>query len=364
MIERLIKNELTLRRYRKFKAKRPAMVSLWLLAAYFFFSFTAEIWANSKPVLLHYQGEWYTPVLRDYHPTEFGRTDIFKMDYRALKLGEDDFAVWPAIQWDPFESNTQVYAYPSPPTATNWFGTDDRGRDVAARLLYGFRMSMIYAVVIGAHMGYFGGWVDLIGQRLLEVWESMPMFMLLLTLITIFKPNLTLFIVISALFGWMNTSVYVRAEFLKLRRREFVEAGRAIGASNTRLIFRHILPNALGPALTFAPFVVAGGIAGLAALDYLGFGLQPPTPSWGELLAQARNNFTIAWWLALFPSLALFSTLFLLSLIGDAIRDAFDPRSASPTGKWAQSPPSPQVRPAPPVPVAPPPSSPVRPSPR
>jgi microcin C transport system permease protein len=260
------------------------------------------------------------------------------MDYRTLVIEGSDWAIWPIISWDPYESNTNVSSFPSPPSRENIFGTDDRGRDVAARLLYGFRESMKYSIAvfllsyllgitIGALMGYFGGIVDLLGQRFLEIWESMPVFMLLLTLITIFKPDLMMFVLISSAFGWMGISVYVRAEFLKLRHREFVEAGRAIGASNARLIFRHILPNSLGPVLTFAPFVISGGISSLAVLDYLGFGLQPPTPSWGELLSQAKSNFTIAWWLATYPSAALFFSLLLLSLIGDAIRDAFDPRA-------------------------------------
>lgn len=338
MIERFIKNDLSLRRWRRFKSRRAAVVSLWLLTACFFFSFTAEFWANSKPLVLKHHGKTMFPVLFDYHPSEFGREDIFRMDYRQLAMGPEDWAVWPVIPWDPFESNTQVSQYPSPPTRVNLFGTDDRGRDVAARLLYGFRESMKYAlavfvlsyilgILVGALMGYFGGYLDLLGQRFLEIWDSMPVFMLLLTLITIFKPNLALFVLISSLFGWMSISVYVRAEFLKLRRREFVEAGRAIGVGDFGLIFRHILPNAVGPVLTFAPFTISGGISGLAVLDYLGFGLQPPTPSWGELLAQAKQNFTIAWWLATYPSLALFLSLFLFSLIGDAIRDAFDPRA-------------------------------------
>lgn len=339
MIERRIKNELTLRRYRRFKSHRSAIFALWLLGAMFLFSFTAEIWANSKPLLLSYKGSLYVPVLKDYHPTVFGRKDIFRMDYRSMELSDSDWALWPMIEWDPFESNKKVDSYPAPPSASNIFGTDDRGRDVASRLLYGFRVSMSFAIlvflsayllgiIIGAHMGYFGGWLDLLGQRMIEIWESIPVFMLLLTLISIFKPSLLMLVGISAVFGWMNTAAYVRAEFFKLRRREFVEAARSLGGSHLRIIFRHILPNALGPVLTFAPFVIAGGISSLAALDYLGFGLQPPTPSWGELLQQAKKNFVIAWWLALFPSLALFSTLFLLSLVGDAVRDAFDPRSA------------------------------------
>lgn len=338
MIEKWIKNELTLRRYRRFKSRRAAMISLWFLVGLSFFSFTAEIWSNSRPIILHYQGVYYFPVLRDYHPSRFGNAEQMRMDYRKLELGAGDWQLLPPNPWDPFESNTSVATFPAPPSRENRLGTDDRGRDILARLLYGFRESFKYAIsvfvvsyllgiLIGAAMGYHGGKVDLLGQRLLEVWESLPVLMVLLTLITVFKPSLGLLVLISSLFGWMSISIYVRAEFLKLRRREFVEAGKSLGLSSSRIVFRHILPNALGPVLTFAPFVISGGIASLAVLDFLGFGLQPPIPSWGELLSQAKSNFTIAWWLALYPSLALFFTLLFLSLIGDAVREAFDPHS-------------------------------------
>jgi microcin C transport system permease protein len=217
-------------------------------------------------------------------------------------------------------------------------GTDEGGRDVAARLLYGFRYSIWYAVIVwvlssilgivaGSIMGFKGGWTDLVGQRAIEIIESLPYLMILITLVSIFKPNLFMLAALTVFFGWVGISIYIRAEFLKLRRREFVEAARALGASRARQIFRHILPNSLTPWITVSPFLIAGNIAGLAALDFLGFGLPAPTPSWGELLNQALKNFRIAWWLAVFPSLALFVTLTVLNLIGEGVRDAFDPRN-------------------------------------
>lgn len=337
MIEKFLTNDLSRKRWRRFKSHRLGVVSSWLLLICLFFSFTAELWANSKPLVLDYRGQLYFPVLKYYHPSVFGREDIALMDYRTLELGAEDWAVWPVIRWDPYERNSAPESLPSRPTASNFLGTDESGRDVAARILYGFRYSIAYAVIVwffssllgmiaGAVMGFKGGWTDLFGQRVIEVIDSLPYLMILITLVSIFKPTLLLLAALTVFFGWVGISMYFRAEFLKLRRREFVEAARALGASRWRLIFVHILPNSLTPWITYSPFIIAGNIAGLAALDFLGFGLPAPTPSWGELLNQALKNFRIAWWLAVFPSLALFLSLVLLNLIGEAARDALDPR--------------------------------------
>jgi microcin C transport system permease protein len=173
--------------------------------------------------------------------------------------------------------------------------------------------------------GLFRGWADFLGQRVVEVMSTVPQFFLLIILVSIFSPTLSLLILISCVFSWINISYYVRGEFLKNRNKEFVEAAHSLGASNFSIIFKHILPNSLTPIITFAPFTIAAHITGLTALDYLGFGLPIPTPSWGELLAQAHKNYTIAWWLAFYPSLALFTILTLLSLIAQGVRDAMDP---------------------------------------
>lgn len=338
MIERLIKNDLTLKRYKQFKSKRRSVVSVWILLALIFLSVTAEMWANSKPLILNYNGSIYFPVAKFYHPTLFGQTDSMITNYRGLKMREGDWALWPPVKWDPFETNATVEDFPAPPSSLNKMGTDDRGRDVLTRLLYGFRYSFLFSILVwfgsyvlgiiaGAVMGFWGGRVDLVGQRVVEIFESMPGLLLLITLVSIFGASMTLLILFSSLFGWMMISLYVRAEFLKLRKREFVESARALGASRFKVIFKHILPNALGPVLTFSPFRIAVSIYSLAILDFLGFGLPPPTPSWGELLQQAYKNFSIAWWLAVYPSIALFITLVVLNLIGEGIRDAFDPRT-------------------------------------
>jgi microcin C transport system permease protein len=216
-------------------------------------------------------------------------------------------------------------------------GTDVRGRDILTRLLYGLRYSISFALmvwiltfvtgtVLGGLMGYFGGRVDFWGQRVVEVLSTVPQFFLLIIIISIFQPTLFLLVILSSLFGWISISYYVRGEYLKNRKKEFVEAARALGAGHMRIFFKHLLPNSLSPIITFSPFVIAGNITALASLDYLGFGLTPPTPSWGELLNQAQKHFTEGWWLALYPSLALFLTLTMLSLIGEGVRDAMDPK--------------------------------------
>jgi microcin C transport system permease protein len=335
----VIRDELTLRRYRRFKRNRLAVVSLFLFLAMTFVSFTGEFWANSAPHMMKYKGVMYYPLVKDYHPTLFGRDDIQVMDYRSLQMGPDDWAVWPLIQWDPYESNSSVESYPSAPTRQNIFGTDDRGRDVLVRLLYGFRYTIVYSVgvwmltyligcAIGAIMGYMGGKTDLTGMRLIEVFESIPSFFILITVISVFNPNIFLLVVFSVIFNWTPISHYMRAQFLSLRKREYVEASRAVGASHGRIIWKHIVPNALTPIITLSPFAIAGNIYSLAVLDYLGLGLRPPTPSWGELINQAQNNFTIAEWLVWYPTGALVLTMSLLISIGLAVRDAFDAKSS------------------------------------
>lgn len=325
------------KRWRQFRRNRRAMMASYILICIIVLSSTAEFWANSKPIVMSFGGSLYFPVLKTYHPSVFEQ-EGFVTDYRRLKTeGKLGFSLWPMVEWDPLESNTSVSEFPSPPTRSNWFGTDDRGRDILARLIYGFRFSFSYAIFtwilsfsigifLGGLMGFWGGWVDIVGQRIMETFDSVPTLLLLILLVSIFGASMTLLVLLSTFFGWMMISVYIRAEFLKLRRFEFVEAARAMGLNSWKIMFKHILPNAMGPIITFSPFMIAGGITSLAILDYLGFGLPPPTPSWGELLQQAQKSFTTAWWLAVFPSLAWFISLLVLNLIGEGARDAFDPR--------------------------------------
>lgn len=340
MIEnRFIKNDLSLRRYRKFKRNKTAVFCVFVLMLIAFFSFTAEFWANSKPIAMSYKGSVYFPLVKDYHPSLFDRNDIFVMDYRALEFGEKDWAMWPVIQWDPFESNTFVDSYPAPPSRLNWFGTDDRGRDVLTRLIYGFRYSMAYAfgvwflsyfigTLMGAIMGYYGGKLDILGSRFVELLEMTPQLLLLITIISIFEPSLALLIVFSFLFDWTGIYHQMRGQFLQLRKRDFVEAVKGLGASDARIMIKHILPNALTPLITFSPFTIAANVSGLAILDFLGLGLRAPTPSWGELMSQAQKYFSVAEWLVWAPSIALLITMVSLIQIGLGIRDAFDSKTA------------------------------------
>ncbi len=340
MIERRIHNDITLKRYRRFKSVKRAVCSVWIVALLLGASLFAEIWVNNRPMVMKFGGAIYFPVLNDPHPSVFNQ-DGFVTDYRKLDFkAAGNWALWPAIRWNPYESNEAVETYPSPPTRDNWLGTDDRGRDVAARLIYGFRYSVGFALAVwffafsfgvgaGAVMGYWGGPVDMIGQRVVEVFDSLPYLLMLLTLIALLGASLWLLVAFSVFLGWMRISTYMRAEFLKLRKRDFVESARAQGVGTTRILFRHILPNGLSPLITFSPTEIAANIYTLAILDYLGMGLPPPTPSWGELLQEAKENFTIAWWLAVYPSLAMIVALTSLTFIGEGVRAAYDPRKTA-----------------------------------
>lgn len=338
MIDKFLKNELSRKRWRRFKARKSAYYSAIVFVVMVIMTTLAPFIANSKPLYMSYEGKSYFPILVTYHPKDFGITDRLVMNYRTFTKQEGVSSYWPIVRWDPFESNNEVYQYPSEPTSSNIMGTDESGRDVFARILYGFKYSISYAflvwffslilgILFGGTMGYFGGRFDLIGQRVVEVFSTVPTLFLLLILISIFTPNVFLLVIISSIFGWVPISYYIRGEFLKNRKKEFVEAAKSMGASTSTIIFKHVLPNSLVPIITFAPFVISSNVISLSMLDYLGFGLPVPTPSWGELFAQAQKHFTIAWWLAVYPAGALFVTLTLLNLIGEGIRDAMDPKA-------------------------------------
>lgn len=337
MIERFIKNDLTLKRWRRFKKRRMAVASGIILLLMGLVTLMSPIIANNAPIVMTYEGRVYFPAIRNYHASEFGITHYLVPDYRNFVTENPDvFSLWPPIQWHPNESNLNVEFFPSPPSGENLLGTDNRGRDVLSRLLYGFKYSMSYAILVwaitfvlgtifGGIMGYAGGRVDFFGQRVVEILNTVPQFFLLIILISIFQPNIWLLILVSSVFSWIPISYYVRAEFLKNRKKEFVEAAVSLGAKHIKVIFKHVLPNSLTPVITFAPFVISSNIVVLASLDFLGFGLPVPTPSWGELLSQAQTHVTTAWWLAVYPSAAIIFTLILLILLGDGVRDALDP---------------------------------------
>ncbi|WP_085683894.1 MULTISPECIES: ABC transporter permease [unclassified Pseudomonas] len=331
------------RRWARFKAHRRGWWSLWLFLALFGLSLGGELVANDKPLLVTYQGEWYFPAFKRYTEQDFGGELPFQPDYRSAQVRElidgQGGRMWFAPI--PFGYDTANYDLtepaPSPPTVENWLGTDDQARDVLARVIFGTRVSLLFALALtavsaligiaaGALQGYYGGWVDLLGQRLLEVWSGLPVLYLLIILSGFVEPNFWWLLGIMALFSWLSLVDVVRAEFLRSRGLEYVKAARALGVGDAQVIVRHILPNAMSATLTFLPFILTGAIATLSALDFLGFGMPAGSASLGELIGQGKNNLQ-APWLGLTAFFALALILSLLVFIGEACRDAFDPRT-------------------------------------
>lgn len=330
------------RRWQSFKRNRRGYWSLWIFSILFALSLIAELIANDQPILVQHQQQYYWPVLAEYTEADFGGEFELPADYRDPYLQElitDDggWMVWPLIRFSYDTINYELdQPAPSPPTSTNWLGTDDQGRDVMARVIYGFRLSVLFAVVLtlassaigvcaGAVQGYYGGKIDLLFQRFIEIWSGLPVLFLLIILASLIKPNFWWLLGIMLLFSWMNLVDVVRAEFLRGRNLEYVRAARALGLSDGRIMYRHVLPNAMVATLTFMPFVFNGAIVTLTALDFLGFGLPPGSPSLGELVAQGKENLH-APWLGITAFLTLSIMLTLLIFIGEAVRDAFDPR--------------------------------------
>lgn len=330
------------RRWARFKSNKRGWWSLWLFLILFVGSLGAELIANDKPLVVHYDGGWYFPVFKHYPETTFGGEfpleANYKSPYISQLIGEKDgWVLWPPIpySYDTINYELKVPA-PAPPSAENWLGTDDQARDVLARVIYGFRVSILFAltltvlssligVTVGALQGYYGGWVDLLGQRFLEVWSGLPVLYLLIILASFVQPNFWWLLGIMLLFSWMSLVDVVRAEFLRGRNLEYVRAARALGMRNSAIMFRHILPNAMISTLTFMPFILTGAIGTLTSLDFLGFGLPPGAPSLGELVAQGKSNLQ-APWLGISAFVVLAVMLSLLVFIGEAARDAFDPR--------------------------------------
>jgi microcin C transport system permease protein len=332
---------LTRRRLEAFRRNRRGFWSLWIFLAVFFITLFAEFIANDRPILVRYEGAWYSPVFVEYPETTFGGEFPSPADYRdpavAKLISDKGWMVWPLI---PFSYNTINYNLPSPapspPSSVNWLGTDDQGRDVLARLIYGFRISVLFGLTLtvlssligvaaGAVQGYFGGLIDLGFQRFLEIWGGLPMLYLLIIMASLVEPSFCLLLGLMLLFSWTALVDVVRAEFLRGRNFDYVRAARALGVSNPVIILRHVLPNATVATITFLPFILNGSITTLTSLDFLGFGLPPGSPSLGEILAQGKANLQ-APWLGLAAFFVLASMLSLLIFVGEAVRDAFDPR--------------------------------------
>lgn len=332
---------LTRRRLANFRLNRRGYWSLWLFLALFGVTLFAELVANDRPLLVRYDGAFYVPVLRSYPETHFGGFLPTEADYRdpevAELIRERGWMLWPPVRYryDTINYALRVPA-PAPPSRDNWLGTDDHGRDVVARLVYGFRISVLFGLTLtllssavgiaaGAVQGYFGGAVDLFFQRFIEVWQGLPILYLLIILASVVEPSFWWLLGLMLLFSWMGLVGVVRAEFLRVRNFDYVRAARALGVSDAVIMFRHILPNAMVATLTFLPFILNGSITTLTALDFLGFGLPPGSASLGELLNQGKSNLH-APWLGITAFAVLAVMLSLLIFIGEAVRDAFDPR--------------------------------------
>jgi microcin C transport system permease protein len=332
------------RAWRRFRRNRLGFVSLVIFCTLVALSLVAEVISNDKPLLVRYNGQFYLPMIHEYSEKTFGGdfpgpTDYLDPLVRARITEGDNWAIYTVNPYGPKTITYYTpYPFPSPPSRENWLGTDERGRDLLAQLLYGFRLSVLFGlalmaigtvvgIITGAIQGYFGGKTDLAFQRFIEIWEAMPELYLLIIFSAIFAPSVALLLILLSLFGWTNLSNYVRAEFLRNRQMDYVRAARALGVGNGRIMWRHILPNSLTPVVTFLPFRMSAAILALTSLDFLGLGVPPGTPSLGELLAQGKQNID-AWWISIITFLVLVVTLLLLTLMGDALRDALDPRKA------------------------------------
>lgn len=330
------------RRWLTFKSHRLGYASFILFSILFSVTLFSDFIANDRPLLVSYQNEWFFPVFKDYAETRFGGEFETTADYHDSYVQElinaEGWMVWPPI---PYRYDTIIHdlpaAAPTPPSLQNWLGTDDQGRDVMARVLYGFRISVLFGfsltiisavvgVAAGAVQGYYGGWLDLLFQRFIEIWSSMPTLFMLIILASLIQPTFWILLGFTLLFAWMGYVGAVRAEFLRGRNFEYVQAAKAMGMSDRRIMFKHILPNALVATLTFMPFTLSGSVVTLTSLDFLGFGLPPGSPSLGELLAQGKANLQ-APWLGITAFVVLALLMGLLVYIGEAVRDAFDPRS-------------------------------------
>ena len=338
----MILSPITQRRLALFKANKRGYYSFWLFITLFILCLGAEFIANDKPLLIKYDGAYYFPIIESYPETTFGGDFETETDYRdpfAIELIEEKgWMIWPLVEFSYNSINYDLsQPAPAPPDSVNILGTDDQGRDVFARMLYGFRISILFGLILtvfssiigiiaGAFQGYYGGKLDLIMQRLIEMWSSLPSLYILIIFSSMFVPGFWTLLMILLLFSWVRLVDLVRAEFLRARNFEYVRAAKALGVSNLTIMYRHVLPNAMVATLTFMPFILTDSIVALTSLDFLGLGMPPDQASIGELLKQGKNNVKNAPWIGLtaFASLAVMLTL--LTFIGEAVRDAFDPR--------------------------------------
>lgn len=345
-------NPLTAKKVARFKQIRRGYYSFLAIAVLIVFSLFAELVINSRAIVVSYEGEWYFPTYGAIIPGEtFGLDYSYETNYRDLKehfkaQGEGNWVLLPLIPYDEYENNEYEGVFkPAPPSFSegHWLGTDTTGRDIVARLFYGFRIAIFFSlaflvltyligIAIGCLMGYFGGLFDLIGQRLIEIWSNLPFLYVVIIVFSVVPSSVSviarilILLTVMVMFSWMGMTYYMRTGAYKEKARDYVAAAEAIGASTPRVIFRHIMPNTLATLVTFMPFTIVGAITAITALDYLGFGLPPPTPSLGELLKQGTDNLTTAPWIVISSFFTLVTILTLVAFVGEAIREAFDPK--------------------------------------
>ena len=332
------------RRWQKFRSFKRGWWSFLLLLSLYAMSMISPLLITNKALVVRHQGSTYFPALGGWHAgKEFGQRVVGEAQYRKLKTqfetdGKGDWVLMPPYPFHPNENLLSEIAGqpPHPPSPQHWMGTDDRGRDVFARLVHGFRISITFAIgvvtlayllgiAVGSTLGYFGGRVDIYGQRLVEIWAGLPFLYTIIIISSLIRPSMPILILLLGAFGWVGISLYMRGEFYREKSKDYVTAAIAQGEGSLSIMVRHLLPNSLTPVISFAPFAIVGAIGSLVALDFLGFGVPPPTPSWGELVNQGLSNIT-KWHLVLFPLGALFSTLLMVVFVGEAIREAFDPK--------------------------------------
>lgn len=340
-------NPITRKRLQRFRRIRRGYFSLIILTVCFVISIFSEFVASNRAIIVKYEGDYYFPTYQFLQMETFGQEDEYgftdrEADYRAMKeqfKGTSNWVLMPPIPYSPIESDFEYEQFPpNPPDSRHILGTDSQGRDVFARLLYGFRTSMVFALmlvlisqvvgtIIGSLQGYLSGWFDILSQRGIEIWSTLPFLYVVIVLATLFQPNFWMLLSVMVLFNWMTITYYMRTEMYREKSREYCLAARSLGAPHRRIVFKHLLPNALTPLVTLTPFQIVGGIFALTALDYLGYGLPAPTPSWGELIDQALQSANRGkLWLSLSPFAALSITLILVTLVGESIREAFDPK--------------------------------------
>jgi microcin C transport system permease protein len=332
----------TRRKWNAFRRHKLGFYSAVATALMTLASLTADLWCDNKPLIVRYDGAWYFPIVKSYPDKAFGGifdtpADYHDPDTKKAISSQGNWAIWPLNRWDYKSINQNPgLRHPSPPSSENYLGTDDRGRDLLARLVYGIRVSLAFGitgvliytfigVLIGGIQGYFGGWVDMIIQRVIEIWDSLPYLYMLIILASLFEPGLGIILLLLAMFNWTRVQEYVRVDFFRSRNLDYVKAAQALGVSDTGIMFRHILPNAMTNIVIRLPFSVIGTIEALVTLDYLGFGVQSPTPSLGELFKQAQSHLD-AWWLLLFTGGTLLALTILITNIGFTVLDILDPR--------------------------------------